>query len=251
MLYPLIETSFNAYNACAAAGVALAILLLMYNLSKDSVLPKERQPLMYVVGGVAFLVGGAAANVGNWFLFPKLLEMPLWDRITNAGFTFYAGIIGFFLAAAVLLKIFKFPIRYGVNLLIPSVLLFHAVGRIGCSLAGCCYGIEGPFHFGALVLDRFPAREIESLCLFAFAAIAQFAFRKRNYGRFLFYLIAYPVARFIIEFFRGDERGRLLVDFLSPAQVISVVALCAVLVYVICHVLNNRRIKKDSESLTP
>ncbi len=249
MLYPLIETSFNAYNACAAAGVALAILLLMYNLSKDSVLPKERQPLMYVVGGVSFLIGGISANIGNWFLFPELLAMPLWDRIMNAGFTFYAGIIGFFLAAAVLLKIFRFPIRYCMNLLIPSVLLFHAVGRIGCSLAGCCYGIEGTFHIGAITLNRFPAREIEALCLFAFAGIAQFVFKKRNYGRFLFYLIAYPIARFVIEFFRGDQRGRLLVDFLSPAQVISVVTLCAVLVYVICHVLNNRHIKKDSESL--
>jgi len=250
MLYPLVEVSFKAYNACAAAGIVLAILLLMYNLAKDKALVDSKKPLLYIVCGIAFIIAGISANIGNWFLFPELLKLPLWERIMGAGLTFYAGIIGFFVAAAILLKLFKLPIRYCVNLLIPSILLFHAAGRIGCSLTGCCYGIAGTFNFGLFVLDRFPAREIEALCLLAFACIAQFAFRKRNYGRFLFYVIAYPVARFMIEFGRGDARGRLFVDFLSPAQVISVMILCCVLAYVICCVLSRRGKEKNSESLT-
>lgn len=240
--YPSIVTPLQpmAYKMCAGIGFLAGFALLVYNLHKDHVIRERDKSDFYIIFGASFLIGGACGNFGNWFNFPELWKLGLIERIQSAGFTFYAGVIGFFIAAALLLKLFRHPVRYGINLAIPSLLLFHAIGRIGCSLAGCCYGIEGHYDILGLHLTRFPSRELESLCLFIFAAITQFCFKK-NYGRFLFYVIAYPVARFFLEFGRGDNRGRFLVDFMSPAQVISVLALLGAAIYIIIYFVQRKK----------
>ena len=132
------------------------------------------------------------------------------------GFSFYYGMFGFFVVSAIFLRIHKINCKFWINEIIPSVLLFHAFGRIGCSLSGCCFGTEITF-LGMDIL--FPAREMEAIALF----IMYFVFElKIKESRFFWYLICYSILRFALEFGRADNRGELFVSWLSPAQITSI-----------------------------
>ena len=101
------------------------------------------------------------------------------------------------------------------------ITLAHALGRIGCFLSGCCYGIETDAAHGVLFpgMDHYviPTQIFESIYLFCLsAALVGFAFKYNFYYSFVIYAVFYGIFRFIIEFFRGDERGQLA--GLSPSQ---------------------------------
>jgi phosphatidylglycerol---prolipoprotein diacylglyceryl transferase len=229
ILHPDIDLGdFPSYMLMAGIGLVAATLIAIYNLSKYKGKNSDRKYEFIALMLASFLIGAVTANIGNWFFIPGKLQLSLWDRIATSGYNFYSGIIGFFIMLVILLLAFRLDVKAFINLAVPSVLIFHAFGRIGCSLAGCCYGVPVNIDLGLFKLYYFPAREIECLLLFAMFFIVQFGIKKR---RMLFYAIAYPVARFCLEFGRGDLRGRMFTSFLSPAQEISVIILFGVGIY--------------------
>jgi phosphatidylglycerol:prolipoprotein diacylglycerol transferase len=152
--------------------------------------------------------------------------------LRQGGLTFYGGGIAFFAVFALMIKIYKQDIRFWINEIVPAAVIFHFFGRIGCSLQGCCYGfaLNPPLHIAGGAITLFPAREIEAFFLLSLFLIFTFFIKKH---RFIIYVSAYATARFFIELGRGDNRGRFLAKFLSPAQVISVILLLGVLVVLI------------------
>ncbi|EDM77989.1 prolipoprotein diacylglyceryl transferase [Plesiocystis pacifica SIR-1] len=101
----------------------------------------------------------------------------------------------------------------------PFLALAHAFGRIGCVFAGCCYGAahEGPFslHYpeaatGAHIpggMGRYPIPMVESVIEFSIFVWLYFYLtrNKKFHGQvMLHYVILYPIARFVLEMFRGD-----------------------------------------------
>ena len=108
----------------------------------------------------------------------------------------------------------------------PAITIGHAFGRIGCFLAGCCYGKPTDSWIGVkfpFLAERvIPTQLIESIFLFLLTAVLLvliFVFKFKY--TFIVYLGSYSIFRFIIEFFRGDERGQFLGIF-SPSQVWSI-----------------------------
>ena len=120
------------------------------------------------------------------------------------------------------------------DLVMPSVFIAQGFGRIGCLLAGCCYGMEydGIFSitfknssFAPNNIALFPSQIFSSLYDFMSGILLLILYNKlknRNKGFIAgMYLILYGVGRFIIEFFRGDlARGFILA--LSTSQFISI-----------------------------
>ena len=138
------------------------------------------------------------------------------------------GIIGIFIYA----KQFKIPFKTLMLILIPVVPLIHAIGRIGCLFAGCCYGMEYN-GFGAITFHNslfapnnvplFPTQIIESICNIGIFAILLVTYKKYlvTYKTIGLYFILYAIVRFILEFFRGDLiRG--IYFSLSTSQWISI-----------------------------
>ena len=86
------------------------------------------------------------------------------------GNVFYGGLLGGILAAMIILKI-RPQYRYLLDIAAPAIPLFHFFGRIGCFLAGCCFGIESIFGFTAYHsiveeangIHRFPVQLLEAL----------------------------------------------------------------------------------------
>ncbi|MGE5398720.1 MAG: prolipoprotein diacylglyceryl transferase family protein [Chitinophagales bacterium] len=231
MRHPLIDLgTFPIYKTMGGLGFILGLLLLMHNLKNYNIGEIKKDRLLLLLA-ISFLIGMALSNIGNWLVMPSLWHEGLLARIQHAGLSYYFGLIGFLTASAALLKIFDFKVGECLNYCIPSLLLFHSLGRMGCSLAGCCYGkIVNWDFFSIIAIVRFPAREIEVVCLFVLFLIVQFIV-KRN--RLVLYCLTYPLIRFFLEFGRGDYRGISFMGGLSIAQVISVVLFTAAVIYLL------------------
>ena len=157
--------------------------------------------------------------------------------IIRSGGVYYGG---FVLAVAVA---FWFIRRHGLPLwqtcdaFAPGIVLAQAVGRMGCLMAGCCYGRPTELPWGIMFTNTLAAANsgtplgvaLHPTQLYEAAAalvILGILLVGERYGRafagrtFWSYLLLYPAARFLIEFYRGDPRGTVL-DFVSTSQFIS------------------------------
>ena len=126
----------------------------------------------------------------------------------------------------------------------PSLSLGQAIGRVGCLLAGCCWGAAcnlpwaitytNPIAAARLgtplnqPLHPFPVyAALTNLALYA--VLATLYRRKPTPGRvFGSYLVLYGIARFLLEWTRGDQaRGFVFGGALSTSQLISMVLILA------------------------
>ena len=158
----------------------------------------------------------------------------------NTGATFLGGLVfgaGFFL-------IFYFSVGFAVfrkndnahlhcfpDLLsiagacIPAA---HALGRIGCLFAGCCYGKPTDSIIGIHLVDlpykTIPVQIFESVFLFAlFAVIMTLNVRREQFRLGLpIYMVAYGIWRYFAEFMRGDDRGEFFIKIFTPSQFTSI-----------------------------
>lgn len=153
----------------------------------------------------------------------------------GGGFVFYGGLIFgliYFFIYAFLLK--KFPIENS-KYLIPGIIYGHAIGRVGCFLAGCCYGAEthGTFGFQIDGVARYPVQIYETIFL-SFIGLAILKMLKNNVANKSIintYLLSYSLFRFFIEYLRGDEiRGILWLDF-SSSQWVSIFIIVTIVTF--------------------
>jgi len=118
----------------------------------------------------------------------------------------------------------------------PGIALGHVVGRFGCFFAGCCYGKPTTKPWGITFTNTFahdnvgtplgmplhPTQLYEAGAELLILAVLLYSERKGRpfAGRtFWLYMLLYAISRFIIEFFRGDERGTVFM--FSTSQFIS------------------------------
>lgn len=180
------------------------------------------------------LLGGlVCAKLLYWITeWDSVMKDPgfLLDTLTD-GFVVYGGIIGGILAGWIYCRAKKINFWAYFDLVMPSVALAQGFGRIGCLLAGCCYGKETDsilaitFHeseFAPNNVPLIPTEIYSSLLDFVhFGVLLFIAGRKKKDGQVAAcYLLFYSIGRFILEFFRGDLiRGS--VGVLSTSQFIS------------------------------
>jgi phosphatidylglycerol:prolipoprotein diacylglycerol transferase len=167
---------------------------------------------------------------GSWEQFTTLLR---------SGGVFYGGLIAAVLVAIQQLRKHRLPLWSSGDLFAPGIALGYMVGRLGCLMAGCCYGKPADVAWAITFTDPtanlnvgtplnvplHPTQLYESAAgLVILAALLLVERRGRSFaGRtFWLFVLLYAVSRFVIEFYRGDDRG-FLFDLLSTSQVISVV----------------------------
>ena len=126
-----------------------------------------------------------------------------------------------------------------LDLMIPSVALAQGFGRVGCFLAGCCYGKETDSCLGVVFTNSdFAPNGVKVLPTQLFmaggdillmAVLLWYAAKRPMRGRTsALYLILYSIGRFAIEFLRNDDRGT--VGMLSTSQFIAIFTLMVGLV---------------------
>lgn len=223
-----------------------------------------------VIGGV--LIGGhilyAITNLKHFYLLFEKVSFGEWVRRLGSifgGSVFYGGLYGGLAAGVLASKILHLDLKLWADLMTPIIPLFHAFGRVGCFLAGCCYGIESDFGFTITNneyipsingVSRFPVQLLEAVCNLALAFVMFRLLRKRENeklkGNLIFiYLIIYGILRFLDEFLRGDlVRG--FVGPLSTSQFISIIsiALSSFLLYKSLHKKNAAEAIPEAEAPT-
>ena len=160
--------------------------------------------------------------------------------LSSAG-DFYGGFIGALISTAIFFwRHPRLPFWRAADLCGPAIALGQAIGRVGCFMAGDDYGRAASVPWAITFTDPdaasiggvplgvplHPVQLYESIaCLLLFVALLQFRRRKRFDGEvILAYTLVYAVARFTLEFFRGDaDRGFVFGGLLSTSQLIAVV----------------------------
>ena len=166
-----------------------------------------------------------------------------WLNLGFGGMVFYGGLFGAVIAAWWYAKKMNQPFGNIVLLTVPVFPLAHAFMRIGCFLAGCCFGMEAEFGLpayriieGVMVSNgiRLPVQLFESAAnLIIFSIIWIFTIKERRWQTVIcLYGLMYSVVRFVLEYFRGDAvRGS--VGWFSTSQWISIAvfAVCIVVLF--------------------
>jgi len=190
----------------------------------------------------------AAAQVCH----PAFKNCFAWADITAGGFAFYGGLIAAALFSIWFIKRHNWPGGKLCDMGGWTITLGLAWGRMGCFLAGCCFGARHEtwpsvvFPSGSPasrsqwregLLDTYreashavhPTQLYESLAALIIAAVAYFWLRprKRYDGQvFVWSMVAYAVARFSLEFIRRDERGAILGLSTSQIVALGMIAAC-------------------------
>jgi len=237
-----------------AGLVSFCLLMLIAKRRKFPADDTLNYFLMCLLGGLggAILLHAilAAPNlIIDWQ--EQIAPLPLMEKAAEilahlGGMIFYGGFIGAALAVLLYSKLAKVPLLQYLDIIAPVAPVAHAIGRVGCLLGGCCYGIEVA-HDHPLAIVYPPASLaappgipllavplIESFCnlliagvLFIFSRNVSGSEKKRIPGRVVaLYALLYAPVRFVLEFFRGDEiRG--VYGGVSTSQIISIVIFAA------------------------
>ena len=160
----------------------------------------------------------------------------------EAGGVFYGGFIAATFFAIWYIRTYKLPFWKMFDIYAPAIALGQSIGRLGCFSAGCDYGVPSHSFFAVTFTNEFSHRmtgvplgiplfpwqivaSITLLCIFGIL-IWRFGHKKRDGEIFLLYIVLYAVARFSLEFLRGDpDRGFVFNHLLSTSQFIALLVL--------------------------
>jgi phosphatidylglycerol---prolipoprotein diacylglyceryl transferase len=140
------------------------------------------------------------------------------------------------------------------DLAAPGLALGQAIGRLGCLSAGCCFGKPTSLPWGITFTNQYsyenvgvplhtplhPTQIYESIgTLLLFVYLTWRLGRKRFAGQVILeFLALYSVLRFIVEFFRDDERGFIVEGILSTSQMIALLTVLAAVA--VLYLMRNR-----------
>lgn len=239
----LIDFGFwklSTYGTLVALAYLTAILWLQSRIRTMGITEEKFWFAIYCLFFGAILGGKLLYVAVEWKSFASG-ELGFF-RDFRYGFVFFGGFLG-----ALLTGLFAAR-RLGVDYLGTAdyfgvaLPLGQAIGRLGCLAAGCCYGRPTLMPWGialggnpACVTPRelwgralHPAQLYESGAdLLIFLFLRRFALPRRERGElvsgtvFLGYVLLYAPARFVVEAYRGDDRGGFLWS-LSVSQWIAI-----------------------------
>jgi phosphatidylglycerol:prolipoprotein diacylglycerol transferase len=158
--------------------------------------------------------------------------------LARAGGVFYGGLIAALTVGLLLVRRYKLPVWKTGDLIAPGIALGHVIGRLGCLMAGCCFGRPTSvpwaitFHNPLAGLNVGTPLDVPLHPTQLYDAGAELiilvgllAFEKKGKpfaGRtFWVYMLLYAISRFIIEIYRGDDRG-MVFNVLSTSQAVSI-----------------------------
>lgn len=226
-LFQIGPITIWGYGFMIGLGILLCLILGIQRAKKRNM--SENAVLDIAIYGV--FIGFLGAKLLYVLVeFERFMENPR-SVLGSEGFVVYGGITAGVITAIVYCKIKKLRFLEYFDLLIPSVALAQGFGRIGCFLAGCCYGRKTDCFLGVIFPENSLAPTgIKLLPTQLFSAAGDFfimgillwyskrAKRPGDVG--IMYMILYSIGRFLLEILRSDERGAL--GALSTSQWISI-----------------------------
>lgn len=239
--------SISAYGLCGVTGFLLGIGYL-FLITKRKAEDFSDFIDIYVWAAIGAVIGAKLLYL--LLAVPDILHSiksgeaglrPYLKSMMSGGFIFYGGLFGAVLAVKIGTRYFALDFKKTLSIMVPAMPLAHALGRVGCTLVGCCYGRETQMCIGITYTHSiyapngvrlFPVQAMEALAdLLLFGLLVFLLVKQEEAGDadrvFETYLALYAAVRFLLEFLRGDAvRGHW--GWLSTSQWISVIILLGI-----------------------
>lgn len=247
VLIKLGPITIHTYGFMMALGVALGCWFLFVQAKKQNLsVPKIVDAAFYIM--IISIVGAKLVLFfGNFSYYIKYPKELFW--IARSGGVFQGGMIFGIIFALWYFHRHKIPTWKVADLAGPALALGHGFGRIGCFMAGCCYGRECTLPWGMNFQSEYahnltgiplgrplhPVQLYEAALNFLNFFILFFFLRKKKFDGQIFslYIINYSIIRYFTEFFRGDHADKAyLIQGTSPFLSLSYPQLFCILAFI-------------------
>jgi phosphatidylglycerol---prolipoprotein diacylglyceryl transferase len=257
LLPEIFKYTIPMYDLMIVIGVVLMIFYVANRFEKQNGYTRKQTNRLLILLGASLLIALVSS-----FLVDGIFHSIKEGELSFGSLTFIGGLIGGIAGFLILLKYFykedNKDVKKIMNSIIPGIVLAHAIGRIGCFFAGCCFGIPTESFLGVIFphghahdlypdTSIYPTQLFESFFLFGLFIALNRVKRLKNV-EVETYLIGYGVFRILIEFIRGDDRGSFLPFittqynlFPTPSQYLSLLMVC-VGIYSLFHLYKKRNI---------
>lgn len=238
-LFHLGNFSLPTYGLLVSIGVLVGLWISVRNSEKQGIDPE----LAWNLGILVVLCGIVGAKllyiVNDWSYYTAHPGEIFSFSTLQAGGVFSGGFIGAAVAAAWYIRKHHMPALATWDAFVPGLALGHAIGRVGCFAAGCCYGKPTSHFWGVTFKNPLaqtwvgtplgtplePTQLFESAVELANFFILMWLFKRKKFdGQVLgAYLFLYGVARFFLEFLRDDPgRGSVFGGVMTGTQLIAI-----------------------------
>jgi phosphatidylglycerol---prolipoprotein diacylglyceryl transferase len=240
ILFKIGDFPVYTYGLLLAAAYLLGLQFALVRAKARGLDPNRIMDLgIWII--VSALVGAKLMLVVvEWDTFGWNVQSLL-NLFRSAG-VFYGGLIAAVLVALFYLWRNRMPMWTVTDVFAPGIALGHVIGRLGCLLAGCCFGRQTDVPWAITFHNEFardtagtplgvplhPTQLYEAgaeLLILGVLLLTEKKGRPFPGRTFWSYMLFYGVSRFVIEFYRGDSRGAIsvLTMMLSTSQLVSIV----------------------------
>ena len=219
-MYPIIfhiygPLAINSYGVAIVIGLVIFLWLATKNPLRARLMSEDIFHNFIMYGILVAIIGGRILHViserseyGSW------LDMI---NILDGGFSILGTVIALIIYIGIFLNVHKIPVLRTFDLIAEYAPILQGFGRIGCFLAGCCYGAPticfwgitytNPLVGAPLGIKIHPTQLYSAAVFFIIFFILQYLQRYLNKPGQLFsvYLILLSLERFTIDFWRDDR----------------------------------------------
>ena len=248
---PVAFLNVRWYGIMIALAILVIILWTLWQVRKGARVSYDTVFTAALVGIPSAIVLSRLFHVVD--LWKHYSQYP-GQIIGGGGLTAYGAILGAALGVWIYSKFSKLQFGYVADLVAPAIILAQAVGRVGCTINGCCYGTltslpwgivyTHPDSLAPLGIPVHPTTVYELIYnLLVFAVLLKLRGRfKPNGSLFLIYLSLYSLWRVGSDFLR---EGTPFLFGLHQAQVIALIVL-AIAVPLLAY--RTRWVKAESDA---
>ncbi|MDH4272137.1 MAG: prolipoprotein diacylglyceryl transferase [Candidatus Aminicenantes bacterium] len=222
ILFRLGPLTVHTYGFLVALGVALGLWFVYVQAKKQGLeAPRIVDASFYII--LISLIGAKLILlVGNFSYYLRYPGELL--SLARSGGVFQGGLVFGVVFALLYFRRHQLPTWRVADLAGPALALGHGFGRIGCFMAGCCYGRDCEAPLGLVFKSQYahdltgipigrqiyPVQLFEAGLNFLNFLVLFLILRRRSFDGqvFSFYIMNYSVIRFFTEFFRGDHPER-------------------------------------------
>jgi phosphatidylglycerol:prolipoprotein diacylglycerol transferase len=244
VLFKVGSFTVYTYGFCIAIGALLGFLYMYWQGKKQYSLTFDQSNNLFILLILGGVVGGKLFML---FEDPSFYLSQPKKLFSGSGFVFYGSLLTTIPIMLWYFKKIKVPVLGMLDVMAAVTCIVHGFGRIGCFMAGCCYGLPTDSFLSVVFTNPvcqaeplhtplYPTQLVEAIFIFSILALlVMLKNRKQFDGQlFLIYLMVYAVGRGILEMFRGDiDRGFLIENILSNSQFISLIVISAALYFYI------------------
>lgn len=252
-MYPIIDfgtlhiPTFFIVISLSLSGLLIALSNRVDLFLKDRKIAYDFAIIIMLSGFVGGRIMHIIFEEPEYYAMQPSRMLEFW----NGGFVYFGGMITSFIACIIYAKIKKQKILDWADFFTPLLSLSHAFGRIGCLLAGCCYGAACDLPWA--LDDRHPTVLYlffgEIVILFVLLGYEQAKHKMPSGHLFAKWILLHSVLRLNVEYFRNDYRG----DFynIPPFGHISISQIISLILIVLSTVFFVLESRKRAKNLVP